>query len=60
MATQVDIFVPLHAIVAESGEAVHSDPEQALWALAMVCLLYTSQPFGRLSSLPQRLSLIHI
>lgn len=36
MATQVEIFVPLHAIVAESDEAVHSDPEQALWALAMV------------------------
>ena len=36
MATQVDIFVPLHAIAAASGEAGHSDPEQALWALAMM------------------------
>lgn len=36
MATQVDIFVPLSAVTQAAGEAVHQDPESALWALALL------------------------
>lgn len=36
MATQVDIFVPLSAVTQAAGEAVHEDPDAALWALALL------------------------
>jgi len=34
--TQVEIFVPLSALGDAPGVAEHSDPEQALWTLAMI------------------------
>jgi hypothetical protein len=36
VATQVDIFVPLSAVTQAAGEAVHQDPDSALWALALL------------------------
>ncbi|MBL9043035.1 MAG: FAD-dependent monooxygenase [Myxococcales bacterium] len=36
MATQVEIFVPLTELAKDEDGAVHHDPEQALWALAML------------------------
>jgi NADPH-dependent 2,4-dienoyl-CoA reductase/sulfur reductase-like enzyme len=36
VATQVEIFVPLAELAKDGDGAVHHDPEQALWALAMI------------------------
>ncbi|HNI61346.1 MAG TPA: hypothetical protein PKW11_15490, partial [Pseudomonadota bacterium] len=34
--TQVEIFVPLQQLQLDEDEAVHADPETALWAVAML------------------------